>query len=142
MGVPETSEARPARKTAANLVDSARARIRRLEPEEALAAQSRGALLVDTRCRDARTADGTIPGAAAIPLSVLLWRFDPTDADRDASLADPDREVVLVCAHGYSSSIAAAQLLELGYESVGDVIGGFEAWRAAGLPIDAPHPLS
>jgi len=142
MGSPETSEARPARKTAADLLASARARIRRLEPQEALAAQARGALLVDTRCRDARGAAGTIPGAAAVPLSVLLWRLDPTDADCDAGLADPDREVVLVCAHGYSSSIAAAQLLELGYESVGDVIGGFDAWRAAGMPIDGPHPPS
>jgi rhodanese-related sulfurtransferase len=93
----------------------ARSQIVRYTPEEALA--DPGLLLVDTRSVDERERDGVIPGARHIPLSVLPWRTD--------DLAG--RRVCLVCAHGYSSSLAAAQLIELGVDA-GDLIGGFEAW--------------
>jgi rhodanese-related sulfurtransferase len=66
---------------------------------------------------------------------VLFWRLDPSSGHDDPALSDLTRPVVLVCAHGYSSSLAAATLLDLGFATVGDVIGGFEAWAAAGLPI-------
>jgi rhodanese-related sulfurtransferase len=76
-----------------------------------------------------------IPGAVHVPLSVLYWRLDPASGYEDPALADPDRRVILVCAHGYSSSLAAATLRQIGFSSATDVVGGFEAWKAAGLPI-------
>jgi rhodanese-related sulfurtransferase len=93
----------------------ARTRIRRYTPEEARADPE--LLLVDTRCADERDRDGVIPGSEHIPLSVLPWRTE--------LLAD--RRVCLVCAHGYSSSLAAALLVDLGVDA-GDLIGGYEAW--------------
>ena len=103
----------------------------------ALAAQAHGALLVDTRCAEARREKGVIPGSIHVPLSVLYWRLDPASGHEDARLTDPGRRVILVCAHGYSSSIAAATLRDLGFDQASDIDGGFEAWQASGLPIEA-----
>ena len=99
------------------MLAEARARIRRYTPEEARSDPD--VLLVDTRSVDERERNGVIPGSKHVPLSVLPWRTD--------DLAG--RRVCLVCAHGYSSSLAAALLVELGIDA-GDLIGGFEAWRA------------
>jgi rhodanese-related sulfurtransferase len=97
------------------LLAEARSRIRRYTPEEARADPE--LLLVDTRSADERERDGVIPGSRHVPLSVLPWRTDDFAG----------RRVCLVCAHGYSSSLAAALLVELGVEA-GDLVGGFEAW--------------
>ena len=121
--------------TIGGLLEAARARFERLEPGAALAALDDGALLIDTRCAELRRDSGVIPGSVHIPLSVLFWRLDPTSESADPGLADPERRVVLICAHGYSSSLAAATLVELGYARATDVVGGFEAWAAAGLPV-------
>lgn len=121
--------------TIGGLLETARARLERLEPSAALAALDEGALLIDTRCAELRRDTGVIPGSVHIPLSVLFWRLDPSSESSDPGLADPGRRVVLICAHGYSSSLAAATLLDLGYAGPTDVIGGFEAWAAAGLPV-------
>jgi rhodanese-related sulfurtransferase len=123
------------RATIGDLLETARARLRRLEPRAAQAALAEGALLIDTRSADLRRQDGVVPGSIHVPLSVLFWRLDPSSESADPSLADPSRSVVLICAHGYSSSLAAATLVDLGYDRATDVIGGFEAWAAAGLPI-------
>jgi rhodanese-related sulfurtransferase len=112
------------------MLAEARSRIRRYTPEEAFA----DALLVDTRSSDERRRDGIIPGSVHAPLSVLEWRADQTSGYANPDLAG--RVLVLVCAHGYSSSLAADRLLRLGVEA-GDLEGGFEAWREAGLPIEA-----
>jgi rhodanese-related sulfurtransferase len=93
----------------------ARSRIRRYTPEEARADSE--LLVVDTRSVDERHREGVIPGSKHIPLSVLPWRAEDLEG----------RRVCLVCAHGYSSSLAAALLVELGVDA-GDLIGGFEAW--------------
>jgi rhodanese-related sulfurtransferase len=93
----------------------ARSRIRRYTPDEARADPE--LLIVDTRSPDERDRDGLIPDSKHVPLSVLPWRTE--------ELAG--RRVCLVCAHGFSSSLAAAQLVELGVDA-GDLIGGFEAW--------------
>jgi rhodanese-related sulfurtransferase len=129
-----------ARTTIGGLLDAARARLARLEPSAAQAALAEGALLIDTRSADLRRETGVIPGSVHVPLSVLFWRLDPSSESADPSLADPGRRVVLVCAHGYSSSLAAATLLDLGYDRATDVIGGFEAWAAAGLPVAREIP--
>lgn len=118
------------------LLDAARSAIERLEPGAALQAVREGALLVDTRCGELRDRDGVVPGSVHVPLSVLYWRLDPRSTYRDPALADADRQVILLCEHGYSSSLAAATLRMLGYGRAGDVIGGFEAWAAAGLPVN------
>ena len=125
------------RRTIADLLEVARARLDRLEPAAAyVALVDDGAILVDTRCAELRRESGQIPGSVHIPLSVLYWRLDPTSGHDDPRLSDPERQVVLVCAHGYSSSLAAATLCDLGFNRATDVIGGFEAWAAAGLPVE------
>ena len=127
------------RTTISDLLRQARTRLKRLEPEEALAAQEASALLVDTRSGDEREREGIIPGSLHVPLSVLPWRLDP-DSDpehRNPHVGGLDRQIVLVCAHGYSTSLAAAMLQELGFTNATDLVGGFEAWRDAGLPVVA-----
>lgn len=125
------------RTTLDDLLRKARSGLDRLEPAAALEAQAAGALLVDTRSHDERSRDGVIPGSIHIPRSVLEWRLDP---DADPAFHNPhveglDQQIVLVCAHGYSSSLAAATLRELGFERATDLAGGFAAWTAAGLPV-------
>jgi len=132
------AEATP-RKTLEVLLAQARGRLERLEPEAAHAAQAEGAVLVDTRSHDERSRDGVIPGALHIPRSVLEWRLDP-DADQafhNPHIGGLDQWIVLVCAHGESTSLAAATLQELGFSRATDVVGGFTAWSAAGLPVHA-----
>jgi rhodanese-related sulfurtransferase len=124
------------RQTIDQLLATARARIDRLAPADAYAAVEEGALLIDTRCAELRRETGAIPGAVHVPLSVLYWRLDPTSGHDDANLSDLSRQVILVCAHGYSSSLAAATLRDLGFIRATDVAGGFEAWKAAGLPVE------
>jgi rhodanese-related sulfurtransferase len=131
------------RPTIGAMLEAARARIDRLEPAEALAAQQHGALLIDTRATDTRAGLGVIPGAVHVPLSVLYWRLDPTSESHDPRLSAQDRQVIVFCSHGYSSSLAAATLRDLGFTTAADIVGGFEAWAAAGLPVEvAPHPAS
>ena len=129
--------ARPAalRRTAAELLADAQRRVApRLEPAEAFTALRDGALLVDLRSIDERQRDGVIPGSIHIPRSVLEWRFDP-DSGYTNPHARLDQRVVVFCAHGYSSSFAAATLRELGCRTATDVVGGFAGWKAAGLPV-------
>jgi rhodanese-related sulfurtransferase len=113
---------------------SVRDRIERLSPSEAFVAAKAGAVLVDTRCEEDRIREGRIPDAVVVPRSVLEWRCDPASDTADERLADFDRYLILVCNDGYSSSLAAGSLLDLGFRQAGDVIGGFRAWSAAGLP--------
>jgi MFS family permease len=130
------STPRPLRRSVAELLTEARARIApRLEPEDARRACVRGALLVDLRSRDERRRDGVIPGSLHIPRSVLEWRIDPDSGFTNPYVGGLDRELVLFCAQGFSSSFAAASLRDLGSRKATDMIGGFEAWRAAGLPV-------
>jgi len=115
-----------------------RSRIERLFPPEALIAAQAGAIVVDTRCEGDRAREGRIPGAVEVPLSVLEWRCDPDSTAADERLADLDRFLILVCNDGYSSSLAAGSLLDLGFRRSGDVVGGFRAWAEAGLPVSKP----
>ena len=130
------------RKTVHDLLAEARARIApRLEPGEALEAQARGAILVDVRSHDERDRFGIVPGSIHVPLSVLLWRVDPESGYSNPALDGLEGALVLMCAHGYSSSLAAAALREIGSERATDMAGGFQAWKRAGLPVvDEPSP--
>ena len=123
------------RRTIHDLLASARARYRRVTPAEALAAMRAGALLIDTRTDGQRRRDGEIPGALAIDRTVLEWRVDPASGATHPAIGGLDTPLILLCAQGYSSSLAVGTLLDLGASDVTDVIGGFEAWRAAGLPV-------
>jgi rhodanese-related sulfurtransferase len=119
---------------------TARRRITRVTAEQANAEHAAGALLVDTRTESQRRDQGEIPGALVIDRTVLEWRLDPSSPSRIAEATDHLVRVILVCAQGYSSSLAAASLQDLGLVNATDVIGGFEAWQAAGLPIAKPSP--
>ncbi|HEX2046075.1 MAG TPA: MFS transporter, partial [Gaiellaceae bacterium] len=117
------------------LLAASRRRIRRLAPPEALAARDRGALLVDVRSHDDRARDGVVPGSIHVPRTVLEWRLDTTSGFANPAVRGRDDEVVLFCNEGFSSSLAAAELRRLGFRRVGDIEGGFRAWRDAGLPV-------
>src|SRR6266581_1505174 len=99
----------------------AQGRLRRLTPAEAAAAMHQGATLVDTRDGDLRSRDGHIPGSVHIPLSVLEWRVDPTSGHQSAAVAGREDRLIVIC--------------HLGFANTTDVIGGFVAWAAAGLPV-------
>jgi rhodanese-related sulfurtransferase len=129
-----------ARRTLEELLDEARSRIERLEPAEAHAAMELGALLVDIRSDSDRERDGIVPGSLHVPRTVLEWRLAPDSHWRNAYVGEPDRQVLLLCDHGYSSVLAAAILVELGLARAGDVVGGFAAWRVAGLPTTDARP--
>lgn len=109
----------------------------RLTPAETVAAVRRGALLVDTRTESQRREQGELPGALVIDRTVLEWRLDPGSGARIPEATGEDLEVVVVCRQGYSSSLAAASLRSVGLHRATDMIGGVEAWLAAGLPMAA-----
>jgi rhodanese-related sulfurtransferase len=125
------------RTTVDELYAAACRRIGRLEPVAAHAACREGAILVDIRDADARRRSGIVPGSLHIPRTVLEWRVDPGSAWRTPHVSGLDARLILLCDHGYSSALAAAVLVDLGFERMADVIGGFAAWREAGLPVAA-----
>jgi len=117
------------------MLSVARARLRRLSPHEAYKASiTTGALLVDIRPESQRSHEGGIPGALIVERNVLEWRFDPTSSARLPVATDHDIQVIVFCSEGYTSSLAAAALQDLGLWRATDIIGGFHAWCAACLP--------
>lgn len=120
---------------AQGLLAEARANIRRLSPREV---HRSGRLLIDVRTEAHRRLSGDIPGALVIDLTVLPWRLDPTFGWRIPEATGWDVPYAIICRHGYSSSVAAYQLTRMGLTDVVDVVGGFDAWAAAGLPVAAP----
>ena len=118
------------------LLDDARRTLDRVEPGEAAAAVAAGALLVDTRPVAQRAADGEIPGALIIDRNVLEWRLDPGSERRVSEVDGYDQRIILVCNEGFASSLAAATLQQLGLRNATDLVGGFQAWRAAGCPVE------
>jgi rhodanese-related sulfurtransferase len=118
-----------------DMLAAARARLTRLAPAAALAAQEAGATLIDIRSERQVRADGAIPGALWVERNVLEWRLDPTSAHRHPAAPPREAQVIVVCDEGYQSSLAAATLLDLGFSRATDLEGGFQAWRAAGLAL-------
>jgi rhodanese-related sulfurtransferase len=121
------------------MLAEARARLDRLDPVQASEAITNGAVLIDIRSDHQRAADGIVPGAVRIPRNILEWRCDPRSAHRDERVADTKRQLILMCDAGYQSSLAAATLQALGHDAATDLTGGFQAWKAAGLPV---HPAA
>jgi len=121
-------------RTIDEILAAARSRLQRLGPAQAREAASGGAVLVDIRPQAQRAAEGEIPGALLIERNVLEWRLDPASGAR-LPIARYDLQVIVVCSEGYTSSLAAAALRDLGLSRATDLDGGFRAWQAAGLPV-------
>jgi rhodanese-related sulfurtransferase len=119
------------------VLEQARSRLDRLGPAEAWAAVRDGALLVDIRPQAQRAAEGEVPGALIIERNVLEWRLDPASDARLPEAGSYDLRVVVMCSAGYTSSLAAASLQDLGLSAATDLDGGFQAWARAGLPVQA-----
>jgi rhodanese-related sulfurtransferase len=119
------------------LLEIARSRLNRLTASRAERATARGALIIDIRCACQQQRDGLVPGAIGIERNVLEWRADPRSPWRDPRLARCRGPLILMCAQGYQSSLAAASLHDLGIAHATDLIDGFEGWRQAGLPVRA-----
>ena len=124
----------------AELLAQARSRLIRLSPHDALTAQHNGAVIVDLRASRDRADEGAIPGAMVIARSVLEWRLDPSSEWCDP-IASYDLFPILICNDGFSSSLAAATLHDIGITRATDVDGGFRAWAASGLPVTADPQL-
>jgi rhodanese-related sulfurtransferase len=132
--MPTSNRATTKRRSIDELSSEARSGLARLSPHEAHRAQQQtGAVLIDIRPAASRAAEGRLPGAVVIERTVLEWRLDPA-SDARLPFASYDLPVVIVCNEGYSSSLAAATLQELGMHLATDMVGGYRAWKAAGLP--------
>jgi rhodanese-related sulfurtransferase len=123
------------------LLAEARSGLRRLRPEAALAALTDGAVLVDIRPLEQRIVEGEVPGAIIIGRNVLEWRLDPRSEARIPALARSDMQIIVMCSQGYASTLAAASLRRIGLAEATDLEGGFQAWRAAGLPTRPAQSL-
>jgi rhodanese-related sulfurtransferase len=124
----------PGSRTIDQILAEARDRLDRVSPRQALQEARDGALLADIRPAAQRAAEGEIPGAVIVERNVLEWRFDPVSAAR-LPQASYDLRVIVFCSEGYTSSLAAAALQDLGVRGATDLDGGFRAWEAEGLPV-------
>ena len=125
----------PGGRTIDDLLQQVRDRIDRVEPADAARRLAAGALLIDTRPAEQRHRDGEVPGAVVVDRNVLEWRLDPASPYRIPEVTGYDLEVIVLCNQGYSSSLVADTLRTLGLRRAVDVVGGFEAWVALGLPV-------
>ncbi|MGW6356813.1 winged helix-turn-helix domain-containing protein [Streptomyces sp. NPDC055092] len=118
-----------------DLVHSARSRLDRLTPEQAVTELAHGALLVDLRHEPTRRLGGEIPGSLLLDRNDLEWRLDPCSKWRIEEAVDHNLRVILMDSRGDVSSMAAVGLHVLGLRRTTDVIGGFDAWRRAGCLV-------
>jgi rhodanese-related sulfurtransferase len=110
------------------LLERARAELDRVEPADLAGEMAEGSVVIDIRPIEQRARDGDLPGAVVVDRNVLEWRLDPTSAHRLPVAVDTDVRFIVVCNEGFSSSLAAATLRELGLHRATDLIGGFDAW--------------
>jgi len=129
-----SAPALPRPRTVDDLLAEARSRLVRVTPREAAARIAGGALLVDIRPAAQRAREGEVPGSLIVERNVLEWRFDPASDARLPQATGYDLDVIVLCSEGYTSSLAADALRSLGLHRATDVVGGFVAWAAAGLP--------
>jgi rhodanese-related sulfurtransferase len=129
---------RTERHTIHDMVFEARSRIGRVTAVDlaGLLESDTAPHVLDTRTHTDRHRSGVIPGSMHVPRTVLEWHLDPSNGYRHPAAISYDEPIVVVCNGGYSSSLAAANLVDLGFEDVSDLIGGHRAWLAAGLPIE------
>jgi len=125
------------RRTVDDLLIKARARLVRVKPEHLDAEREAGALVIDIRPVEQRQRDGSLPGAVVVDRNVLEWRLDPASPHRISGVTGYDQRIILVCNEGYSSSLAAATLQELGLHRATDLIGGYRQWLVSSRPPTA-----
>lgn len=123
--------------TVDELLAEARRHLDRVSPEAAATAMGDGAMLVDIRPLEQRRRQGEVPGALVVGRNILEWRLDPAGPHRIPEANRIGSTVIVLCAQGYASSLAARSLQTLGWDRATDVIGGFDAWAGAGLPVYA-----
>jgi len=128
----------PGTRTISEVLAAARERLVRVRPRQAFSELADGATIVDIRPAAQRAAEGGVPGAIVVERNVLEWRFDPASDTRLASVTGYGDRVIVMCSEGYTSSLAAAALQDLGLSRATDIAGGFQAWAACGLPVTAP----
>ena len=116
------------------LLAAARADLDRVQPTELAAETTAGALVVDIRPVEQRRRDGALPGAVVIDRNVLEWRLDPSSPHHIPKANGTEQRIIVVCNEGFSSSLAAATLRQLGLPNATDLVGGFQAWRSAVVP--------
>jgi rhodanese-related sulfurtransferase len=109
------------------MLAQARATLDRVQPDDLAAELAKGALVIDTRPIGQRERDGELPGAMVVDRNVLEWRMDPTSPFRLPEVTGPDQRIIIVCNEGFSSSLAAATLRQLGLRRATDLVGGFQA---------------
>jgi len=119
------------------ILADARGRLRRVTPAEAFREQAAGAVLIDIRPAAQRALMGEIPGSVIVERNHLEWRLDPECEARLPWVTGYDHRIIVFCVDGYTSSLAAVALHDLGLRRATDLIGGIRAWSAAGLPIAA-----
>ena len=124
------------------LLARARSRLSRLEPQDVGEAVQNGAMVVDIRPEFQRRMDGEIPGAVIIERNHLEWRLHPASTGRIDEAVDVDVHWIVICDEGYASSLAAATLRLIGLHRASDVVGGFQAFRAAGLAVNPPGTVT
>jgi rhodanese-related sulfurtransferase len=124
------------------MLERAREGLDRVAPEDLAAELASGALVVDTRPVEQRDRDGELPGAVVVDRNVLEWRLDPTSPHRIPQMTGPDVRVVVVCNEGFSSSLAAASLQELGLRRATDLVGGYQAWRMVAGQVGGASPAA
>lgn len=117
------------------VLDAARDRLDRMPADDVPGALKRGAVLVDIRPQAQRDREGHVPAALVIERNVLEWRCDPTSDAKIAEAVDDDVEWVVLCSEGYTSSLAAASLIDLGLHKATDVVGGYHALKAEGVLV-------
>jgi len=127
----------PGAHTIDEILAAARARLLRLTPRQAFAEVSGGGVLIDIRPAAQRAEQGEIPGSTIVERNHLEWRLDPCSDARLPWVTGYDHRIIIFCVDGYTSSLAAAALLDLGLHRATDVIGGYRAWTAEGLPSAA-----
>jgi len=129
----------PGARSVDEILAAARSRLARVTPGQAFAEALAGAVLIDIRPAAQRAAAGEVPGSVVIERNHLEWRLDPESGARLPWVTGYDLRPIVICAEGYTSSLAAAALQDLGFARATDVAGGFLAWQAAGLPTARPE---
>jgi rhodanese-related sulfurtransferase len=110
-------------------LEEVRSGLDRIDPADLASEVAAGALVIDTRPIEQRQRDGELPGALIIDRNVLEWRLDPSCPYHIAEAHSANLRMIIVCDEGYSSSLAAGSLRQLGIERATDLIGGFQAWK-------------
>ncbi len=122
-------------KAAKDMVAEAKAQVENLTPQRVAEEAENGAVIIDIRDGEERQKEGSVPGSVHVSRGMLEFRADPSSPYHNPALA-PDKRIILHCASGGRSALAAKTLKEMGYTDVAHLDGGFTAWKEQGLPVE------